>query len=140
MEKSVLLLKESLDLCRLRYNLGIRECITDHGTQFYADKRDRYGCAVHSFEAFLKVEGVKQILCRVKHPQTNGKVEKWFDFYEHHRGRFSSFDGLIVWYNNRPHGSLNLRYAETPNEAFIRKLPSECWMWQANKLLNGEYL
>jgi len=58
-----------------------------------------------------------------------GKVEKWFDVYEHHRGRYSIFDDLLDWYNNRPHGSLNLRYAETPNEAFIQKLSSECWFW-----------
>jgi hypothetical protein len=38
-ENSVLLLKEALDTCRFKYNLGIRECISDHGTQFYADKR-----------------------------------------------------------------------------------------------------
>gem|GEM_PF-4512100 len=33
-----------------------------------------------------------------------------------------------------------MRYAETPNQAFIRKMPSEVWIWQANNLLNGEYL
>ena len=128
-ENSILLLKTAHDQCRLSYNLGIRECICDHGTQFYADKRDKYGFADHGFENFLKAEGIKQILCGVNHPQTNGKVEKWFDFYEHHRGRYDCFDALIDWYNNRPHGSLNLRYAESPNEAFIRKLPAECWFW-----------
>jgi len=86
----------------------------------------------------LKFEEVKQILCGVNHPQTNGKVEKRFDFYEHHRGRYGSLFELLDWYNNRMHGSLNMHYAETPNQAFIRKLPSECRMWQANKLLNGE--
>jgi hypothetical protein len=33
-------------------------------------------------------------------------------------------------------GSLNMHYAEAPNQAFIRKLPPECWTWQANRLLN----
>jgi hypothetical protein len=42
-ENSVLLLKEALETCRSNYNLGIRECNSDHGTQFYADKRDKTG-------------------------------------------------------------------------------------------------
>lgn len=133
-ENSVFLLKEALQACRFRYNLNIRECISDHGTQFYADKRDKLGKADHTFESFLKEQGVRQILCGVNHPQTNGKVEKWFDFYEHHHGRYGSLAELIGWYNNRMHGSLNMHYAETPNEAFIRKLPTECWMWLAKEL------
>ena len=139
-ENSVLLLKEALESCRFTYNLGIRECISDHGVQFYGMRRDKHGHADHAFENFLRAEGIKQLLCGVNHPQTNGKVEKWFDFYEHHRGRYGSIDELIDWYNNRMHGSLNMHYAETPNRAFIRKLPLECWMWQANKLLRGAYL
>jgi hypothetical protein len=66
-KNAIFLLKTALDECKLVYNHGIRECISDHGTQFHADKRDKYGYADHEFENFLKVEGVKQILCRVKH-------------------------------------------------------------------------
>ena len=29
------------------------------------------------------------------------------------------------WYNNRLHGALDLENAETPNEAFIRKIRQE---------------
>ena len=133
-ENSVLLLREALLRCRSNYNISIRECISDHGSQFYGERRDKHGLADHVFENFLKSEGVKQILCGVNHPQTNGKVEKWFDFYEHHRGRYGSLSELLGWYNNRMHGSLNMHYAETPNQAFIRKLPPECWMWQAKEL------
>jgi putative transposase len=86
----------------------------------------------------LKVEGVRQILCRVKHLQTNGKVEKWFDFYEHHRVRFGCFGELVVWYNGWMHGCLDMGCVETPDEAFLRRLPVECLMWLSNKLLNGE--
>ena len=133
-DNSVLLLKEALETNRRLYNLSIRECISDHGTQFYADERDQQGKGDHLFEAFLMKEGVKQILCGVNHTQTNGKVEKWFDFYEKHRGRYSSLSELLEWYNNRMHGSLNMRFAETPNQAFIRKMPPECWMWLAKEL------
>jgi len=135
-ENSVFLLKEALETCTCMFNLRIRECISDHGPQFYADKRDRQGKADHLFENFLRAQGVRQILCGVNHPQTNGKIEKWFDFYEKHRGRYSSMKELLEWYNSRPHGSLNLRFAESPNEAFIRKMPQECWFWLSRRLFN----
>ncbi len=133
-QNSVLLLSEALKDCWSTYNMGIRECITDHGTQFFADKRDRNGFADHFFEGYMREQGIKHILCGVNHPQTNGKVEKWFDFYERHRGRYRSIGELVDWYNNRMHGSLNMEICETPNQAFVRKLPVECWMWLAKEL------
>jgi hypothetical protein len=27
-----------------------------------------------------------------------------------------------------------MRFAETPNQAFIRKMPAECWMWLGKEL------
>ena len=117
---SVLLLKEALQSCRETYNLGIRECISDHGTQFYLTNEISMEMRITCLRKFFRTEVVKQILCRVKHPQTNGKEEKWFDFYEKHRGRYNSMAELIGWYNNRMHGSLNLRVCETPNQAILR--------------------
>jgi putative transposase len=61
----------------------------------------------------------------VKHPQTNGKLEKWFDTYRRFRWDFRSFDEFIDWYNNRPHGSLDFNKLETPEKAFWRKIPLE---------------
>ena len=63
----------------------LREVLTDRGTQFYASKRDNEGNAENGFELFLRDQGIKHILARVKHPQTNGKIEKWYDMYEKHR-------------------------------------------------------
>jgi putative transposase len=115
------------------YIQKIRETITDHGAQFYANKRDKDGKAEHGFERFLEENSIKHILCRYKHPQTNGKVEKWFDLYRVHRKRFPNFEEFIEWYNNRPHGSLNLRRAETPEMAFWRKMPIEYYYGLAAK-------
>ena len=111
----------------------LREAITDHGSQFYANKRNREGGADHTFERFLKEAGIRHILCRYKHPQSNGKVEKWFDLYRVHRKRFRAFEEFVEWYNNRPHGSLNLRRAETPEKAFWRKMPEEYYYSLAAK-------
>ena len=97
----------------------IREIITDHGAQFYANKRDKEGEAEHSFEQYLKSQGVKHILCRYNHPQSNGKVERWFQEYKKHRGDFPTLEDFIIWYNNRPHGSHDL---QTPEEVFWQRL------------------
>jgi putative transposase len=75
-QNSIVLLREALYNCRISYNLSIRERISDHGSQFYGERKDKNGHADHAFENFLKQEGIKQLLCGVNHPQTNGKVEK----------------------------------------------------------------
>jgi putative transposase len=126
-ENSLTVLKQAYGECLPLYS--ILSVVTDHGSQFYANKRDAKGYAEHGFEQFLEEYGIRHILCGVNHPQTNGKIEKWHDLYIHHRSRFSSLDGLVDWYNyERPHGSLNLRRAETPSEAFIRKMRPEVWL------------
>ena len=97
----------------------IKQCICDHGSQFVSNFED----ANSRFVGFLKDKGIKQILCRVKHPQSNGKIEKWFDCYDRHRGAFKNIDEFLHWYNDiRPHRSLRFDVLETPSQAFIRKL------------------
>ena len=99
----------------------IRQCISDHGAQFISnvDGDSR-------FKAFLVQNGIKQILCRVKHPQSNGKVEKWFECYDKHRLAFATKEEFVVWYNEiRPHRALNFEVLETPAQAFIRKMRAE---------------
>jgi putative transposase len=47
----------------------IEQVITDHGSQFCANKKDRSGNSESSFEAFLTESGIRHIMARVKHPQ-----------------------------------------------------------------------
>ena len=96
----------------------IKQCICDHGSQFVSnlggDSR---------FVAYLASKGIQQILCRIKHPQSNGKIEKWFGCYDRHRKAFKNIDDFFHWYNDiKPHRSLKFDILETPSEAFIRKL------------------
>jgi len=108
---------------------NIRQLITDHGTQFTADKRDKKGRAKHTFEQYLKKIDIELIHSKVKHPQTNGKIERWFSTYQKHRYRFDNLEDFVDWYNNKkPHMSLRFNKAETPSEAFIRKMKTEIWL------------
>ena len=100
----------------------IKQCISDHGTQFtktMAEKESR-------FKDYLDSNDIKQILCRVKHPQSNGKIEKWFDTYKNHRNAFETKEEFLRWYNEvRPHRALKFDILETPQQAFIRKRKAE---------------
>lgn len=89
----------------------IQQCITDHGTQFCKGEDDNA-----RFPAFLGKHGIKHILCRVKHPQSNGKIEKFIHLYKKHRSAFKTKEEFINWYNNiRPHMSLD---EKTPEQAY----------------------
>lgn len=104
----------------------IREIITDHGTQFFCNTPDKEGIrGMNKFQEFLLQEGIKPILCKYKHPQSNGKQEKWFDTYEKHRNNFSSLQEFVKWYNEtRVHESIDLR---TPEKVFWERLESFVW-------------
>ena len=99
----------------------IMQCISDHGSQFISNIGGD-----SKFKEFLDENGIQQILCRIKHPQSNGKVEKFFDLYQNKRSLFKTKENFIVWYNEiRPHSSLNFEILETPQQAFIRKMKAE---------------
>jgi len=106
----------------------IEQLLTDRGSQFTANKKDKKGRFKHTFEEYLKEKGIEHILSKVNHPQTNGKMERWFLTYKQHRDRFDNLDEFVYWYNyKKPHMSLNFNKAETPSEAFLRKMRTEVW-------------
>ena len=106
----------------------IEQVITDHGSQYYANKKDKHGSSESKFEAFLKEHGIRHIKAGIKHPQTNGKLEKWHDLYEKQRFKFDTFADFIKWYNTvRYHESLDTKhYLQTPENAFWARLPDGC--------------
>ena len=102
---------------------SIGQIISDHGSEFVANKRDKNGKADHRFEIFCSENEIQQVLCRVKHPQTNGKLEKFFHIYDMRRWEFESLKDFKHWYNHiRPHMSLDFDNLETPYQAFINRL------------------
>ena len=73
------------------------------------------------FEIYLLKNKIRMITGRVNHPQTNGKIEKFFDIFESKIRYFSSIDEFMQWYNCiRPHGAIELR---TPIRAYYDKMP-----------------
>jgi len=100
------------------------EILTDRGSQFYASEGERKEKGVSQFEQCLADHGIKHILCRVNHPQTNGKLERFYGVYDQKRHQFKSIDEYVHWHNEiKPHLSLNFETLETPIQAFHRKLP-----------------
>lgn len=69
--------------------------LTDNGTQFTPARGDK-----GSFTLFCEEQGIKHILARVHHPQTNGKIERWFGTYkQEYDERFSCLNEFIEYYN-----------------------------------------
>jgi len=85
------------------------------------------------FEKYLQACGIKHIVAGTQHPQTNGKIERFFLTVTSQIGHHSSMDGLVEWYNtSRPHMSLNL---STPEEAFWHRLTPERTLGTASQIL-----
>jgi putative transposase len=74
--------------------------LTDNGTQFHVSGL---------FEEFCKGNDIKHILGRVHHPQTNGKIERWFGTYkqEFKEGE-DTLNSFVKFYNEeRLHQGIN---------------------------------
>jgi len=99
--------------------------LTDRGIQFYANEAEERERGSTVFERYLVENEIRQVLSRVSHPQTNGKVERFFGTVKQKLPRFDNdLDRLMTWYNTkRPHMSLNLDEIETPYQAYLRKMP-----------------
>ncbi len=115
----------------------LKELIIDNGSSFGAHRIDEKGDWDSEFKRAVEGYGTKIIRIRRNHPQSNGKIEKWYDTYEKVRKDFNSFQDFIDWYNTvRPHESLGWKYnhLETPEEAFWRKLPEGYLLGMCDKL------
>lgn len=94
-----------------------KQIMTDHGAQFCADEDE-----VYRFTEYLKSNGVKHILARIKHPQSNGKIERLFYTIKRLIDEKGSLDAAVRFYNEeRPHMSLENGHLRTPLTAFQEK-------------------
>jgi len=97
------------------------ELNSDRGSQFIPNKFDKNGIANSEFQEVLKELGVIFIPSRRRHPQTNGKIEKFHDILEKEfDDRFETIDQFIDWYNNE-RASEALDY-QTPRETYLKRI------------------
>jgi putative transposase len=116
--------------------------LNDRGSTFYAVESEARKKGLTEFELYLMSNHIEQILSGARHPETNGKLEKLFDILETGLARgVSSIDDCVYWYNcERPHGALDLERAETPIEAYYRKLPQRDVLIDPSLLTRGELI
>lgn len=94
---------------------------SDRGSQFIPNKYDKNGKANSAFQNALKDLGIIFVPSRRRHPQTNGKLEKFHHILDtEFDDRFETINDFIEWYNNE-------RLSEavdymTPNEAYRKRL------------------
>ncbi len=62
--------------------------LTDRGTQFYATESESKKKGASEFEKRLVELEINHILARVRHPQTNGKLERLHGEIERYLGEF----------------------------------------------------
>ena len=108
-------------LYRILFEHGIPYAIiTDRGSQFYANKIGKKKKGRCKFQEVLEHMGIKHIVARAHHPQTNGKIERWFGTYKREfNGRFRNIDEYVKFYNyERPHQRLDYK---TPAQVFFKK-------------------
>lgn len=97
--------------------------LSDKGSQFYANKYTKKGeKGISIFEKELSKLGIDFWTSRRNHPQTNGKMEKWFDTmkkrFEKHPDE--SLSDVVKWYNEkRIHHALSY---DTPEKVYWEKV------------------
>ncbi len=96
------------------------ELNSDRGSQFIPSKFDKKGKANSEFQEALAELGILFIPSRARHPQTNGKLEKFHDILDKEfDDRFETIDEFIDWYNNE-RASEAVDY-ETPSERYQKR-------------------
>lgn len=112
----------------LTLNKAIGEhCVTpfelnsDRGSQFIPNKLDKKGKANSEFQQVLAKYGIIFVPSRRRHPQTNGKLEKFHHILDSEfDDRFDTIEQFISWYNNE-RASEALDYM-SPKEAYDMRL------------------
>ena len=97
--------------------------LSDKGTQFYNSKKNKKGELTPSFfEQELNELGIEFWTSRRNHPQTNGKMEKWFDTFKKRKKKHpdETLQDFVKWYNEeRIHHALEYK---TPEEVYRENL------------------
>lgn len=117
-ENTIKVIKRSLE-----YGIP-KQFHSDHGSVYTSNDGPNKKKGEGQVEKYLKAVGVQQIFARIKHPQSNGKLEKLVHTIKRLWNHTGSFEKAVKLYNyKRPHMSLTLANGKlrTPYKAFIDK-------------------
>ncbi len=104
------------------------QVLSDNGSCFTSARRGtpRGSWTPTLFENELLEHSIVLLNSRPHHPQTNGKLERWFRTLEKELTHFEKVDEFIEFYNeHRTHWSLDIKRAETPRMAFRSREATE---------------
>ena len=121
-ENTLNVIKESL-----QYGIP-KQFHSDHGSVYTSNDQFGKEKGESDTEKELKRLGVQQIFAKIKHPQSNGKLEKLVHTIKRLWRHTGSFEKAIKLYNyKRPHMSLTLPNGKlrTPYQAFLDKMRKE---------------
>ena len=97
------------------------EILTDHGSRFVPDQQAE--TTHHAFGRFLEHHAIRQTVARRNHPQTNGKIERFFREIDRLIAAGFSMDDVVDRQNRiKPHAGLDYKVPET---VFLERLPPE---------------
>ena len=65
-KNALIVLKKACWKCSIQWYF-ILAVLTDHGTQFCSNRKDKEALSMHEYELFLRQKGIRHILCRVNH-------------------------------------------------------------------------
>ena len=95
-----------------------------------ATKGEAPSSAHTQFGRYLAEWGIRHVVSRVNHPETNGKLERFWREYDRHRWRYATLEEFLEWHNDQVPESLWVEMHETPREAWQRKMPGEVQLGQ----------
>lgn len=101
--------------------------LTGRDTQFYCTNKEGRAKGKTYFQNFLEANEIKHIVARVNHPQTCGKIERFFGEVKTRINIWQDFktvDEVVKWHNEiKPHMSLSdEKHLVTPLQAFSEKM------------------
>lgn len=99
------------------------QLLTDNGTHFLSTIRQSCPQPEQNiFQTTLKKYGIKHIKTRIHHPQTNGKIERWFGSIKKLKKHYGTIPQAVHAYNhNIHHLSLTNGHIRTPAQAYQEK-------------------
>lgn len=104
-----------------------KQLLSDNGSHFASVMRESCPNPEQNiFQQRLDELGIEHIKARVHHPQTNGKLERFFETIQQLKPHFGTLRKTINYYNHkRPHMSLHNGRLRTPAQAYKEKLKGE---------------